>query len=176
MGFLDNLLKKEARKIISGVMDSVVDNVVDSAREALGQKEPDNVFVASENSYGGGAGSSFSVSSDEESCCGKPDVVEERIRKVLASDFSGMELRKGVRSENIGARGISWIYTYGVYKDGIPVAMINFLSGANDYKRKSVLLSKQACEDIRVGYAHFMLRLPNRTSYIRQQLKKIIAA
>lgn len=36
MGFLDNLLNKEARKIISSVVDSVVDNVTDSIKENLG--------------------------------------------------------------------------------------------------------------------------------------------
>ena len=37
MGFLDNLIKKEARKIISGVVDSVVDNALDGARRAVDQ-------------------------------------------------------------------------------------------------------------------------------------------
>lgn len=176
MGFLNNLLKKETRKILSGVMDAVADNVVDAAKEALGQKSSDNVFVESERSYGGGAGSSFQVSADEEHCGGDADVVAERIRKVLTSNYSGMELRKGVQSGTIGAGMISWNYTYGIYKDGIPVAMINLLEGHNDYKRKSVLQSKQACEDLRIGYVHFILHLPNRVSYIKQQLQKIIAA
>lgn len=35
MGFLDNLLKRETRKIISGAVDSVVDNVVDNIKGAI---------------------------------------------------------------------------------------------------------------------------------------------
>jgi len=176
MGFLDNLLKKETRKLLSGVMDAVVDNVVDSAKEALGQKSGNDVFSQAERSYGGGAGNSFTVSNEEEHCGGDVDMVEERIRKVLADDFTGMELRKGVSSQAIGAGNITWNYTYGIYQNGIPVGMINLLQGHNDYKKKNVLASKQACEDLRIGYVHFILHLPNRTSYIKQQLHKILAA
>lgn len=176
MGFLNNLLKKETRKLLSGVMDAVVDNVVDSAKEALGQKSSDDVFSGTERSYGGGAGSSFTVSNEEEHCGGDIDTVEERICKVLADDFPGMELRKGVSAQAIGADNISWHYTYGIYQNGIPVGMINLLQGHNDYKKKNVLAAKEACEDLRIGYVHFILHLPNRKSYIKQQLHKILAA
>ena len=176
MGFLDNLLKKETRKMLSGVMNAVVDNVVDSAKEVLGEKSSNNVSVEMERSYSGGAGSSFTVGDAEEHCGGDVSVVDERISKVLATDFPELELRRAVASGLIGAGNIRWTYTYGIYKNGIPVGMINLLQGHNDYKGKSVQASKQACEDLRIGYVHFILHLPNRTSYIRQQLQKLLAA
>ena len=53
MGFLNNLLGKEARKIINGVVDSVVDNVTDSIKESLGTVE-----AQSSNSSGTAASAS----------------------------------------------------------------------------------------------------------------------
>lgn len=49
MGFLDNLLKKETRKIISGVVDSVVDNVVGNVKNAI--KGDDSTAEAKSSPY-----------------------------------------------------------------------------------------------------------------------------
>lgn len=175
MGFLDSLLKKEARKIISGVVDSVVDTVADSAREAFNQAGFDSPSDKAEtNTSGGGAGRSFEVNEDEEDCCYETSVVEARIRKILMQQFADCELRKNINAAAIGASYLDWTYTYGVFREGQPVAMINLLDNPNDYKRKIVLQSKQACADMRVGYVHFLMHLPNRSSYIKQQLEKIL--
>ncbi len=84
MGFLDNLLKREARKIVSGVLDEVVDTVTDNIKDSI--------------------------------------------------------------REN---------------RDG-------------SYWCKRTRLAKEACGRQNVGYVHFITRLPNRTGYIREQLKKIV--
>ena len=173
MGFLDNLLKKEARKIISGVVDSVVDTVADSAREAFNQAGFDSPSEKT-NKGGGGAGREFSIGEDEEDCCREAAVVEARIRKILSEEFSDCELQKNVAAASIGAGYLDWSYTYAVVRAGQMVAMINILGNPNDYKRKVVLQSKQACADMGLGYVHFLLHLPNRSSYIKQQLTKIL--
>ena len=173
MGFLENLLKKESRKIISGVMDAVADTVADSVKDAIGQagnKQSSQSVKQTKHSE------AVQKNADEEDCCFSEEIVEERIRKILASDFAGMELKKKIASNEIGAGHLSWNYTYGVYKDGAPVAMVNVLDNKNDYKRKIVLQSRQACADAGIGYVHFLLHLPNRSSYIKEQLKKIIPA
>ncbi len=182
MGFLNRLLKKEASKILSGV----VDQVVDSAKEALNQagfpagesvsRATDAPVGSGQEVYtGGGAGSSFEISADEESCYGEADVVETRIRNALAENFADCELVRNVSAGSIGLYGIEWDFTYAIYKNGAPVAVINLLYNQNDYRRKVVLQSKEACAGKGIGYTHFLMHLPNRYSYVEAQVKKILA-
>ncbi len=126
-------------------------------------------------SSGGGMGRSFEVSEDEESCYGDTDLIEKRIRKVLTENFGGYELRKDVDAASVGMSGSTWTYSYGIFKDGMVVGMVNILSNPNDYKKKIVLQSKQACADQRIGYVHFLSHLPNRYSYIENQIKKVLS-
>lgn len=171
MGFLDKFLNKETKKLISGVMENVVDAVVDNARDALNQSSAGNGSnkPAVHNVH-------EKTDRDEEDCCDDVSVVEARIRKIMREKFSDCELRENISSGEIGAGYISWKYSYGVYRDGIAVAMINILEYPNDYKKKIVLQSKQACKDLGIGYVHFLMHLPNRSSYISERLQEIIPA
>ncbi len=110
----------------------------------------------------------------EDDCRGRESVVRKRVQKIVAENWSDCELRENVSAGDIGAGFISWKYTYGVYRNGSPVAMINILRHADDYKNEIVLQSKQACKDMGIGYVHFLLRLPNRSSYILERLTEII--
>lgn len=178
MGFLDNLLNREARKIITSVVDSVADNVVDKAKDALNQSGVNDKLLKTAPNPGQPKAQmkTATVNSDEEDCNNKASVVHKRIEKIIAENFSDCELKEKISSEEIGAGYISWKYTYGVYRDGNVVAMINVLDNPNDYKRKIVLQSKEACRDHGIGYVHFLLHLPNRSSYILERLKETIPA
>lgn len=157
MGFLDKLLSGGTRKIIS----NVVDRVTDAAKDAV-------------SDLNGGTASLKSASADGEGDChGCAAVVENRIFSIFTEHFSDCELRRNVSASGIGS-SVPWQYTYGVYRGGQAIAMINILENPNDYRRKIVLQSKQACADCGIGYVHFLLRLPNRSSYILQQLQNII--
>lgn len=120
--------------------------------------------------------SASQISSDEEDCCFDAVVVGNRIKKILEENWSGCELRKGVPSDRIGGDNIEWTYSYGVYRDGQAVTMINILDNPNDYKRKIVLQSKEACREQGIGYVHFLLHLPNRGSYILERLREEMPA
>lgn len=156
MGFLDNLFKRETRKIISGVVDSVIDNVTDSISDSIR------------------SGNSSDDCNDDEDCCRNRAVVCRRIESVAAEEWGNLELRKNVSCSILNAEACSRDYTYGLFRDGAPVAMINVLDGDDDYRRKKVLSSAKACRDNGVGYAHFMLKLPNRKTYISKRFKEII--
>lgn len=154
MGFLDNLLKSGARKLVSNVLDEVVDTVTDNIR--------DN-------------GKAKAVNDADSDCCGKVDVVEQRIRNVVSEEWGDkIEIRKGISSSEMGAEAGALNYTYGLYSNGAPVAMIILLAPPNYYWNKRTRLAREACERQNVGYVHFIMRLPNRTCYIREQLKKIV--
>ena len=165
MGFLDKLLNKETKKLINTVADRVTDVVKNAVSET--------------GSYFGNSAANTPMKnivtgSGEEDCCHDAALVCSRIQTILAENFSGCELRKQIPASEIGAANIAWQYTYGVYRDGYAIAMINILDNPNDYRRKIVLQSKQVCVDHGIGYVHFLLHLPNRSSYILEQLKKII--
>jgi len=173
MGFLDRLFKKEAGKILS----DVVEQVVDSAKEALEQagfSTDEGEENGKEVTMGGGAGSSFAISADEESCDGEADVVDARIRKALAENFPDCELAEKVSAASIGLYEIDWDFRYVIYKNGSPRAVINLLYDQNDYRRKVILQGKEACADKGIGYTHFLMHMPNRYSYVEAQVKKIL--
>lgn len=176
MGFLDQLLKKETRKIISNVVDSVVDNVSDSISSSIKN-------AGSSSGHGGTSSGSKtetcdsrqkSVYDDEEDCYYDEDIVRRRIKAVAAEDWGNLELRENISCGILNAETGSCDYSYGLFRDGAPVAMINVLPYDDDYRRKSVLLSAKACRENGVGYVHFLLKMPNRKSYIAQKLKEII--
>lgn len=178
MGFLDNLFKKETRKIISGVVDSVFDNVADSINDSIrsnnsSENRSETNTGTSKTSYPSSRRSEGTTGDDDD--CGYDEkIVCSRIEKVAAEDWGSLELRKNVSCSILNAEAGSCDYTYGLFRDGVPVAMINILPGVDDYRRKNVLLSAKACRENGVGYAHFMLKLPNRKTYIAQKLKEII--
>ena len=58
MGFLDNLLNKEARKILTSVVDSVVDNVTDSIKDNLGASGTTNGTSSTKAAAGASASAS----------------------------------------------------------------------------------------------------------------------
>lgn len=165
MGFLDKLLSRETRKVLNNVVGHVTDAIKDAAGEAV-----------SVSGNGTASAQNIIIDADEEDCCHDAALVGSRIQTILSKNFSGCELRKNIPASEIGIFDISWQYTYGVYRDGYAVAMINLLGNPNDYRRKIVLQSRQACADHGIGYVHFLLHLPNRSSYISEQLTKIIPA
>lgn len=184
MGFLDKLLSRETRKIIDNVVDRVTDVVKDAVSDSTGSATVQTTTTgttgqtasALDHSTANTPAKNAATSVGETDCCHDAALVSRRIQAIIAENFNGCELRKEVSSSEIGATDISWQYTYGVYRNGRAVAMINLLDNPNDYRRKIVLQSKQACKDHGVGYVHFLLHLPNRGSYILEQLTKIIPA
>lgn len=178
MGFLDRLLKKEARKLVSGVLDEVIDNVTDNIRDSMRENRNGSTTTVN-TAYNSTNTASQSDSTDDgpdEDCYGSVAVVEERIRNVVSEEWGDkIEIRKNISTSVMGAEaGALDSYTHGLYCDGAPVAMINVFEDSNLYCKKRTRLAREACERNNVGYVHFLMRLPNRTSYIREQLKKIV--
>ncbi len=172
MGFLDSLLKRGARKLVAGVLDDVTDNVRDSIREkrsgsATTVNTADNVTATARQSY--------SADGPDADCCNSVKVVEQRIRNVVSEEWGDrIEVRKNIKASEMCADAGALDYTYGLYYNGAPVAMIILLTPPNYYWNKRTRLAREACERQRVGYVHFIMRLPNRTCYIREQLKKSV--
>lgn len=155
MGFLDNLLKQGTRKIVSSVVDSVVDSVKSEIKG-------NNAKVVS--------------GSDEEDCCYDEAVIRARVEKVFSEEWSGYEVRRNVWAYEMGAEEGSHDYSYGLYLNGQPKAMVMVLKSSDDYRKKSVKLAHKACEEKGVFCMNLMPHLPNRRSYISKRLKDNVPA
>ena len=149
MGFLDNLLKKGTSKLISNVVDSVVDNLKGNTTPAY----------------------ATSQDPDEEDCCHKASVIRARVEKVFAEEWSGYEIRQNIWAYEMGAEEGGHDYSYGLYLDGQPKAMVMVLDSADDYRKKSVKLAHRACEEKGVFCMNLLPHMPNRRSYISKRLK-----
>lgn len=158
MGFLGNLLGK----VVSGAVDGALKNTPgkDSDRAAS------SGAAMSSNTARRGAG--------DEYCRGESDL-RGRIESIVAEEWPGYELRKNVSSrEMLAQAGASEFYSYGIYHDGVPVAMIMLLRENNAYRRKEIQLAQQACQEQQIPYMNFMTYMANYRSYISERLRKNI--
>lgn len=175
MGFLDNLLKREARKIISGVMDNVVDNVMDNINESMNSNKSTATISTASTGTTSTSPAVASEDPDEEDCCFDEKVVGERVAKVFCEEWKGYQLRKYIPATELGGSEEARDYTYGIFLDGEPKAMIMVIDVPSHYKKKDVLLAHEACKNRGVYCMNLMLHLPNRRSYISKQLRDNVA-
>ena len=97
-------------------------------------------------------------------------LLRQRIENIVSSQWEGYELKKNVSPEELFAEDGARTYSYGIYQDGQPKAMIMVLTNRNHYKSKGVELARQACKSQGVAYMNFMTHLPNTEDYISQRL------
>lgn len=175
MGFLNNLIKREARKVISSAVSDAVDDLISgsSKTESLSGT---TAYGSSTTTYGTGT---KEAARDEKPCKGEKEL-RQRLERVFAEEWSGYELRKNVSAAELGADAGARDYSYGVYFDGQLKAVLMILdtnsSQSNEYRKKDVKASKRACEVRGIPYLNFISRLPNRRSYISERLRNTINA
>ncbi len=183
MGFLDNLLKKEARKFISNVVDSVVDNVTDTLSDTISPDSSRQTSTPSaEPSVSSSPHSSYTNSTSKHRNPGSlnPILSEAEVRKsieeIIARDFPSLTVRKEVPASEMYGEPGARNYTYGLYLDGQPKAMIMLLDKDNHnlYRHSSIKKAQRACEEQRVPYMNFMLYMSNRPEYIAERFQKTI--
>lgn len=148
MGFFGDFLSKKMKKAVSDVVGTAVEGVYHA-----------NGF-AGENSHDA-----------DDACRGEADL-RKRIETIVATEWPDYELRRNVPSSEFGAsEGARKEYSYGIYRNGIVVAMIMLLDGNNEYRLKEVRLAQQACKDQRIPYMNFMTYMANHRSYISKRFK-----
>ena len=160
MGFLESLVKRQVRRIVSDVVDEAVDNTIGAAiRDAFGNNGTEGTQNFSESS---GASSTKSTKSK---ASGKK-VLEQRLEEVFAEEWADYEVRKDLMSGVAGARN----YSYGLYYNGMPRMMIMIIDGSR-HPRKEERLAREASASYGVPYLDFYTHLPNEKEYISQRLK-----
>lgn len=107
-------------------------------------------------------------------CSGEQEL-RRRIEKIIAEEWPGYELRKNVPSGVMEAPSDAReFYSYGVYRDNVPKAMIMILKDNNAYCRRDVRLARMACELKKIPYMNFMDYMENRPEYISQRFRENI--
>lgn len=149
MGFLSNLLKNEAKKFVSDMVENVVDNVLNDA---------DGKVTSNANT-------SVKRSIDEKG-------MRSRIEYVLKEEWSGYEIRRNVSASEFMAEEGARDYSYGIYQDGQPQAMLMVLNNRNHGRLKEICKSRNACDRMRIPYMNFYSHLPNDIEYISNRLKE----
>lgn len=169
MGFLDNLFKKETRKIISGVVDSVVDNVMDNVKDAI----KGNDISAKPNNSAMAKGRRENETGDDADCCCDENVVRRRIEMIAAENWPGYELRRDIPATEFGADGQAHGFDYGLYLNGQPKVMVMLLN-QYQYRSRHVQRAHAACKSQGVGSFHLLMHLPNRKTYIAERFKAVM--
>ena len=111
---------------------------------------------------------------------GRPDcsgerLLRQRIEEAAACEIPEYELRRQISNSEVDApAGAKPYFSYGFYRDGALVAVIQILTDNNAYCRRSVRLAQKACEDRQVAYMNFMSYMTNRPEYIAERLVKTI--
>lgn len=178
MGFLDNLIKKEVRKIISGAVDSAVDNVMENVKGAIKGNDPSSEANSSPN-VSAGSNSAMSAkrreneTGDDADCCFDENVVRRRIEMIAAQDWPGYELRRNIPAAEFGADEQAHGFDYGLYLNGQPKVMVMLLN-QYQYRSRYVQRAHAACKDQGVGSFHLLMHLPNRKTYIAERIKAVM--
>jgi hypothetical protein len=174
MGFLENLLKKEAKKMLSNVINTAKDEVIRTINS-----DPEAEYKTASSTTATSAQKSAPVATgtanSDENFCETEKELGERIAKVVANEWPGYELRKDIPAKEMDAAFGARKYSYGLYKDGTPKAMILVLDGRSLYCRKDTRLAHEACRDKGVFCMNLMMHLPNRYSYIAEQLRNNVS-
>ncbi len=146
MGFLDSILKRELSNCISNALAKAIDTSVNSNN------------ASKKNAHGTEA------------------AVRSRIEEIVARDFPSLELREDIPAQEMNAKEDARNYTYGLYLDGQPKAMIMLLEEDNHnlYRNSKITKAKRACENAGVPYMNFMLYMSNRPEYIARRFQDTI--
>lgn len=166
MGFLDNLLRREVRKVISNAVDTVVD---DTLKNAFGKDGGSSVANAGGSTSGSSPEKENREATKLTNCSGE-ELLRRRIEEIAARDWSDYELRRQVPSSEVNApEGSEPFFEYGFYQGGALVAVIKILNDNNAYCRRSVRLAQAACRGQNVKYMNFMSYMMNRPEYIAKR-------
>lgn len=152
MGFFDKIFSKETKKFISNMVDKAIDSAANINSSSSGSSKG----ALNNASLTGEAG------------------LRSRLEEVIAEEYNTYELRQNIPSSELSAPFGAVDYSYGLYKNGAPAALINIITSRNDYSLKCYRSAKEAAVKMGIPHMNFFAHLPNEKGYISQRLKKEI--
>lgn len=173
MGFLTNLLKNEAKKIVSDVVDNVVDNTLGQA--VRGQE---NQTTATTSSTAGNttsnSGKAAAAGTSKAAVGSGESGLRTNLESVLSSEWSDFEVRREIPASELGAPERARAYSYGLYKNGQPKAMFLVVTDKYHHLNGAARQAQTACKAKGIPCMNFFSHLPNTTEYISQRLRENI--
>ena len=111
-----------------------------------------------------------SISGDSPKPFNKDNLINN-LEDVL-NQFSDYEIRTEISASEFNAPAGAKDYSYGLYYNGYPKALIMILDDRNHYRKKEVILAREAAEHLGIPYMNFMPHLPNKKNYIYERINK----
>ena len=97
-------------------------------------------------------------------------VLRQRLEEVFATEYIDCEVRRDIPVSELYPEPNAVNYSYGLYRNGTPIALFNVITERNQYRKKSYRLSKQIAEERGIPHMNFFIQLPNEVSYISERL------
>lgn len=173
MGFLTNLLKNEAKKIVSDVVDNVVDNTLGQA--VRGQENQSTATTsATAGNTASNSGKAAAAGTSKATVGSGESGLRTNLESVLSSEWSDFEVRREIPASELGAPERARAYSYGLYKNGQPKAMFLVVTDKYHHLNGAARQAQTACKAKGIPCMNFFSHLPNTTEYISQRLKENI--
>ena len=102
------------------------------------------------------------------------NVLRQRLEEVFATEYTDCDVRRDISVSELAPEPNAVNYSYGLYRNGNPIALFNVITERNQYRKKSYRLSKQIAEESGIPHMNFFIQLPNEVSYISERLRKNI--
>ncbi len=152
MGFFDNIIKNSAKKFVTETIDKKIDSKVNNIA---------NSILPSFNSSSSGSSSHSRKESDS---------IHKKLDIIFSEEFAEYDIRCDVSAQEFFAEDGAQTYTYGMYLNGQPKAMIMILDGHNEYRKASILKAQNACIRNGIPYMNFMSYMSNHYDYVSKRL------
>ena len=98
----------------------------------------------------------------------------QRLEEVFKTEYPDCEFRTNISASEIEITTIATDYSYGLYRNGTPIAFINVIKNRNDYRRLKYREAKAIAIRHGIPHMNFFTHLPNEVEYISQRLKNEI--
>ena len=113
----------------------------------------------------------FKSASNDSSKPFNKDNLINNLEDVL-NQFSDYEVRTEIPASEFNAPAGAKSYSYGLYYNGYPKALVMVLDDRNHYRKKEVILARETAEQHGIPYMNFMPHLPNEKDYIYERINK----
>ena len=164
MALFDNL-KKTALGKIAGVVEKTIENVSGTS------------IKSGDNQVNHSRVSPAAVNQDQQANHSGPagENINQKFDRILAAEFSNLEIRKDASPESIGISAPQPCrpYSYALLRNGRAVAAI-MLTPHNRDKNSAFLNAKKSAQNSNIQFLNFYMHFENENSYVINRIKSAI--
>lgn len=170
MGFLDNLLNKSAKKIVSDIARTATDAVSGELSQSIREGIQELTGSASATTAAPAYAASTATAPTG---TGKYEEVDDKLRAILSKEFPQYEVRENVSPETLGGTGKFMPYSFGIYENSSPKLFIMVVYN-NTCASRTYRWSKEEAAKAGIPLINFVYAFENRTDYITNRLHQYL--